>query len=523
MYQRLRFSLRMVLPLLIVMAEGCATLPDLPPRSAELAVQNVTSSPLARLAAASAPSERPDWSGFRLFYSGEAAFNARIALARRATQSLDVQVYHLADDETGRGLLRELRDAAQRGVRVRVLVDDLHIAEDELLAGLSAFPNARVRLFNPLPARGGSPKSRLLRSLHEFDRVNHRMHNKLFVADNSFAITGGRNVADEYFMNNPQANFLDLDVLCTGPVVREMSAVFDEYWNSELTRSIDALIPLGDAHERRERFNEAVRGATTRLGERQRDAFGRTSFLRQLANGQLTLDHGPARVLADSPYKAAGRDGAKDRPTVASQVLALLASANDEALVMSPYFIPGERGMQVVREASAGKPGRITLLTNSFGATDEPLAYAGYERYRLDLLKAGVRIFELSPKLARDSGRVAYFGDTIGRLHAKSLAIDRRWLFVGSLNLDPRSSHTNTEMGLVIDSAVLAQMVGGIYRRATNSGAFRLRLAPDSERIEWVETDWQGHESIHVTEPDDDPWLRLKLLLLKPFVSEELL
>ena len=179
--------------------------------------------------------------------------------------------------------------------------------------------------------------------------------------------------------------------------------------------------------------------------------------------------------------------------------------------------------MQVVREVSAGKPGRITLLTNSFGATDEPLAYAGYERYRLDLLKAGVRIFELSPKLARDSGRVAYFGDTIGRLHAKSLAIDRRWLFVGSLNLDPRSSHTNTEMGLVIDSAVLAQMVGGIYRRATNSGAFRLRLAPESERTEWVETDWQGHESIHVTEPDDDPWLRLKLLLLKPFVSEELL
>jgi len=187
----------------IILAAGCATLPDPQPRAAEHALQDVAATPLARLAAAALPADRPEWSGFRLFYSGESAFNARIALARRATRSLDVQVYHLAGDETGRGFLRELRDAAQRGVRVRLLVDDLHVAEDELLAGLAAYPNAQVRLFNPLPARGGTPTSRLMRSLQEFGRVNHRMHNKLFVADNSFAITGGRNVADEYFMNDP--------------------------------------------------------------------------------------------------------------------------------------------------------------------------------------------------------------------------------------------------------------------------------------------------------------------------------
>jgi len=507
---------------MLALTTACATLPGMPPRPQEAALKDVATSPLAALAAASVPKDRPGWSGFRLFYSGESAFNARIALARRATHSLDVQVYHLAYDETGRGFLRELRDAALRGVRVRVLVDDLHVSDDGLLAGLAAFPNTQVRLFNPLPARGGSPRSRLLRSLHEFDRVNHRMHNKLFVADNSIAITGGRNLADEYFMNNPQANFLDLDVLGVGPVVRDLSAAFDEYWNSDKSRSIESLIPQIAADKRQRHFNDAVQDATTRLGERQRDVFGRPSFLRQLVAGKLTLDHGDARVLVDSPVKGAERAAAQDRSTVASEVLALLASTREEALVMSPYFIPGEEGVHIVRKVSAGLPGRFKLLTNSFGATDEPLAYAGYERYRLALLKAGVGIYELSPTLARDSGRVAYFGDTIGRLHAKSLAIDRRWLFVGSLNLDPRSAHTNTEMGLVIDSPVLARMVGTVFRSATN-GAFHLRLGPATGDIEWVEVDWQGRETVHANEPHDDAWLRLKLRLLQPFIAEDLL
>jgi len=515
-------GLRAWLLALLILGTGCATLPELPPRPQELAMHSDASSPLAALARASAPKDHPGWSGFRLFYSGESAFNARIALARRATHSLDIQVYHLAYDETGRGFMGELRDAAQRGVRVRVLVDDLHVSDDGLLAGLAAFPNVHVRLFNPLPARGGSPRSRLLRSLHEFDRVNHRMHNKLFIADNSMAITGGRNLADEYFMNNAQANFLDLDVLCIGPVVHEMSAAFDEYWNSPLTRTIDSLIPPIAKDERRRSFNEAVQDATTRLGERQRDIFGRPSFLRQLAAGELMVDYGEARVLVDLPTKGTPRATSQDRPTVASQVLALLASTREEALVMSPYFIPGESGVNIVREVSAGQAGRVKLLTNSFGATDEPLAYAGYERYRLALLRAGTGIYELSPTLARDSGRVAYFGDTIGRLHAKSLAVDRRWLFVGSLNLDPRSAHTNTEMGLVIDSPVLARMVGTVFRSATN-GAFRLRLDPVTGDIVWVEVDWQGHETVHSSEPHDDPWLRLKLRLLQPFISEDLL
>jgi len=229
---------------LIVLAAGCATLPEPRPHPAQHALQDVADTPLAGIARAAAPSpELPGSSGFRLLFAGESAFNVRIALARRATRSLDVQYYVVAGDETGRGLLRELSDAAQRGVRVRLLVDDLHAAaDDELLSGLAAFPSVQVRLLNPLPVRVGSLGMRLLLSLHDFSRINHRMHNKLFIADNTFAVSGGRNVADEYFMNNAEANFVDLDVLASGPVVRELSAVFDRFWNSDRVFPIEELL-----------------------------------------------------------------------------------------------------------------------------------------------------------------------------------------------------------------------------------------------------------------------------------------
>lgn len=507
------------------MMVGCATLPDLQPRTAQFAVQDVADTPLAHMAAAAAPAGKPGQSGFRLFFEGESAFNARIALTRRAVRSLDAQYYLVANDETGRGFLRELRDAALRGVRVRLLVDDLYAARaDDLLAGLAAHPNVEVRLFNPLPVRTGSLGMRLLLSLHEFRRINHRMHNKLLIADNSFAISGGRNVGDAYFMNDAQANFVDLDVLSSGPVVRELSAVFDRYWNSERAVPIGLLIAQPPAHEARERFEAATRDATVRLGERQRDWLGNTSFLRQLRNGALTLVSAPARVLVDTPDKGLDGGATGQHATVADQTLGLLATAREEVLVMSPYFIPGDHGMQIIRGVGATEDnGRITLLTNSFGATDEPLAYAGYERYRLDLLKAGVRIFELSPTLARDSGRVAYFGLSIGRLHTKAITIDRRWLFVGSTNLDPRSARANTEVGLVIDSPLLARQVNTVFQRGTAFGAYRLRRTGGADLIEWVETDWQGHQTVHASEPHDNAWLRLKLWLLGLFVSEELL
>lgn len=513
-------GVRLVVAWVVVFTAGCASLPAPQARVPE-AVLPVADTPLARIAAASLPADRPEQSGFRIMYDGKPAFNARIALVRRATRSLDLQVYEFAADETGRGLLRELRDAALRGVRVRLLVDDLHSGGlDALLAGLAAVPNAQVRLFNPLPVRDGSVASRMLGSLHEFGRVNRRMHNKLLVADGCLAIFGGRNMSDRYFMNDPQANFLDMEMLAAGPVVRGLASVFDDFWNSPHAYPVESFVPTLAPELARQRFDEAVQDGTVRLGERQRDGLGRTGVLRQLAEGRLTLDPGTAQVLADPPGKAAGAGEERLPPSVVQQSLALLASANDDVLVMSPYFIPGAQGLQVL-QALGERRVPVALLTNSIAATDEPLAYAGYERYRRDLMRAGVHVYELSPTLARDSGRVAYFGETIGRLHTKLAVVDRRLVLLGSVNLDPRSDRLNTEMAVVIDSAALAQQIGRLFRYSIASGAYQLRLVDD--RVEWVETDWQGRQTFHVAEPGDDPWLRVKLRLLRPLVPEELL
>ncbi|MBL8360319.1 MAG: phospholipase D family protein [Rubrivivax sp.] len=510
---------------LVVVLAGCASLPPPSLRVPEHARPPSVDAPLVGIAQASLPAAQPGLSGFRLLLNAESSFNLRVALARRAVQTLDAQYYLWADDGTGRGLLRELRDAAQRGVRVRLLVDDLHAGDAALLADLAAHPNVQVRLFNPLPVRGASPAWRVLWSLHEFGRVNRRMHNKLYVADNALAVSGGRNVGDAYFMNDPDANFLDLDVLSAGPVVRELSAVFDAYWNSDAAYPVEQLLGRRPIDEARTRFDAAVRDATTRLGERQRDWAGLPSPVRQLDEGRLGLVHARARVLADPPRKAIadGDRGPTALPSVAEQALARLAQVREEALIVSAYFIPGERGMEVIRALEAGGAGRVILVTNSIGSTDEPLAYAGYARYRAALLRAGLRIHEVSPTLARDSGRVAYLGSAIGRLHTKTLTIDHRWLFIGSMNLDPRSTRDNTEAALEIDSPELAAQMYRVFRDGILAGTYRLRLAGSGDRIEWVETDWQGRQTVHAEEPHHDLWLRLKLWLLGSFVPEDLL
>jgi putative cardiolipin synthase len=508
-----------IVPLLAVLA-GCATLPPAERLPASHALEGVEDTALARAAAAGRPLERPGQSGFRLLPEGQTAFDARIALARRAERSLDVQVYVLADDPVGRRFLRELRDAARRGVRVRVLLDDLYTGDEEtLLAGLAAVPGIEVRLFNPLPARGGSPGDRLLRSLPDFERVNHRMHNKLFVADNSVAISGGRNLAAEYFMRSPSANFIDLDVLATGPVVRELSRVFDDYWNSPQVRLARSVLAVAADEGARQRFDARVDAAPDVI-ERPRDVLGERPVSEQLAAGRLELRFGEARVFADRPDKASGSPSG---PSVTQRTLELFATAQREVRIASPYFIPGERGLAMMRAAGATQEnGRIVLLTNSLSSTDEPLAYAGYARYRVDLLRAGVRIFELGGALHPQSERFGSFGASRARLHAKVAVIDRRWLFVGSMNLDARSARANTEVGLVIDEPELAETMAR-FAEGTRERAYRLRLSPDGVHAQWVETDAAGEEIVYDEEPGVSAWQRWRLWLLAPFVPEALL
>ena len=452
-------------------------------------------------------------------------FTGPSAAGARASRSLDVQYYQIQRDSIGLQFLRELRDAARRGVRVRLLVDDLYTAgEDDLLAGLAAHPNVEVRLFNPLPSRAGSFARRLLWSLHEFGRVNHRMHNKLFIADNSFAVSGGRNLAAEYFMRSATANFVDLDVLSSGPVVRTLSGVFDAYWNSRHVRPVESVVARLPQDERRRRFERIVAPAGAGIPERPLDVLGASPVAQQLEAGQVAQAFASAQVFADTPDKVAGGAAEPGVRTVTEQTLALFALAREEVNMVSPYFIPGESGMAIVRAVGAtDENGRLSLVTNSLGSTDEPLAYSRYAHYRLALLKAGVRIYELGGSLSRDSDRLGRFGTSTTRLHAKLAIIDRRRVLVGSMNLDPRSARLNTEIGLVIDSPELAQALRGLFRDSLGQGAYRLRLSVDGERVEWIETGADGRQTVHTREPNDGWLVRLKLWLLEPFVGEALL
>jgi putative cardiolipin synthase len=503
----------------------------LPPRGAPVPSQAFTDTGAtalaqvasASLAAAGADAAAP--SAFRLLPTGEFAFNARIALVQRAAVSIDAQYYHVHDDQAGRALLRALREAAARGVRVRLLVDDYHAGEIEhLLADLAACPGVQVRLFNPLPLRIGAPTLRLLLSPGDFERHNHRMHNKLFVADNALAIFGGRNIADEYFMNHPEANFVDLDLLGAGAVVPTLSAVFDRYWNSDTAWPVHAVLGApADGAAAQARFGAAVHDARPLITEYRLDPLGQTAVEAQLPEGVLTLTAAAAQVFADPPTKATGTAPGR-RPTVAMQgILDTMKRARQVVSIMSPYFLPGEVGMPMMREA-ARHGVRTVVVTNSLASTDEPLVHLHYSRYRVEMLRMGVEIYEFSPALVRRSLGFGAFGRSVPRLHAKVTVVDERWLAVGSVNLDGRSAVGNTEMSVVIDSPALAQRIARL-RDGGGRGAtmYKLRLQADGQTLEWLSLDEQGRGSATTDEPGNSAWQRLQLWLQSLLVDEWLL
>ena len=295
---------------------GCASLPDQPPRPPSQALQEWASTPLAEQAAKRAPVGADTLSGFHLLVSAADSLSARLELIRRAEKSIDAQYYLIQGDATGRAFLRALRDAGQRGVRVRLLIDDLYTAgEEPLLRGLCATPNVEVRLFNPLPARGIGIVSRHLLSLTSLKRTSRRMHNKLFIADNAASVSGGRNVADAYFMRQPLANFVDLDILAVGPAVREQSEVFDRFWNSQ--EAYDAMLLIGAGAgpaAARDEF-ERLTSAPAEIAATS----GAPSVIDGVFSGSRTLDWAPARILADDPVKAEGKGRVKPADTLVAE------------------------------------------------------------------------------------------------------------------------------------------------------------------------------------------------------------
>lgn len=523
-------ALRALLTLLAAAAlAGCATpLPRLDRAAIEsTALPGSASTPLGRIVAASTPD--PQQSGFRLMPLGPFSYDTRLELARLATVSLDVQYYHFEADETGRTLLRALRDAAARGVRVRLLIDDLYTGGlDDLFTGFAAHPNIEVRLFNPFCcARGSGQAGRFAAAINDWERLNHRMHNKMYIADGVAAIIGGRNIANEYFLRSETDNFIDLDAFVVGQLIDPLAALFDRYWNSDPVYPLMSVArPTLDITQAMALFERSTSAEQTRPPAPlpSNDILGYGPLRDDLQDGRLGLLWGEAYAFADHPDKPFEGSVGGDllETSVTYNIIEPMMKARREVVISSPYFVPGAQGMALLRQLRA-RGVKISVMTNSLGATDEPVVHIGYSRYREELLRLGIELYEVSGTRVKRNQRMFHFGESLGRLHAKLLVIDRQVVFVGSMNFDPRSATINTELGSIIDSAPLARELTRVIDLDRLQSAWQVRLVPGSGALQWVGVDADGEMQVLDDEPDATAWTRLKLWLLAPLVPESLL
>jgi len=490
---------------------ACATMPPGAhvPRPESTALAHPEDTALGRKVEPRAKAH-PGLSGFRLFASGTDALTLRVQMADSAQRTLDVQYFIFKDDDSGQLLMSALLRAAGRGVRVRMLIDDTEArGQDDRIGLLAGHPNIDVRLYNPFFYRGSIGFVRYTEFALTMSRLNYRMHNKLFVADNEIAIVGGRNVGDEYFDTGADLQFGDYDVFAMGPITRELSKSFDAYWNSSLSIPVGALlgtVPTGsklkamadqlDAHLAEMRDSDQVK------------AIRSGNPLAALLAGDSGIAWAKAEVLVDSPDKANVEDGDMIGALFRRRLLAAAAETKSELLAVSPYFVPGDAVADLLK-ALCGRGVRVRVLTNSLLSTDVPVVHAGYRGYRVPLLEAGVQLYEVKPLPGKPNPRGGILkSPSSGQfsLHAKAYVFDRRRVFIGSANLDQRSLHLNTEIGLMIESPELARQVATRFETiAQPANSFVLALAKGDglRQVEWNSVK-DGKPIVYDTEPGDD-------------------
>jgi phosphatidylserine/phosphatidylglycerophosphate/cardiolipin synthase-like enzyme len=505
-WQRLTTALTLAFAL-----ASCAALPPMPPRQASEAIDPATPTALAsRVAAERGP---PGHSGMRVIDSGTDALATLMRLADQAQRTLDLQYYAVLNDTSARVLMQRVRAAAERGVRVRLLVDDINTTgTDDALMRLTQHPRIEVRLYNPLPAGRMSTFTKIAASLHDAQRINSRMHNKAFIADNALAVTGGRNVGDPYFIQSAESNFVDLDVLVAGPAVHQLSQVFDRFWNSELAYPVHAIVKAEPA------ATKAPLDAPDTL-----PAAAREDVARRLAKngGSLALQWAPAKLIADRPSKSLAEGKPSDAETMFDELGALLDSAKKDVLIVTPYFVPGESGMGLI-EGLRRRGVHVRILTAALAATDAPVVHVGYSKYRPRLLAAGVELYELRPEFSPEHTRRVGGVHSRTNLHSKAIVVDGATLLVGSMNIDPRSDKHNTEMGLLAKSPAIAQRLIKIIDDACRHGAFRVDTDADGN-LRWRYAEPDGRVMTFEHEPRVSWLKRTALRLLGPLAPEQML
>jgi cardiolipin synthase C len=515
----------LLLLVFMLLGAGCASLPPPPAKEASTALSGTGDTALGRIIATHLAPE----TGESVFYPlsvGAEAFVARLGLARAAERSLDVQYYMIHDDATGSALFREMLHAANRGVRVRLLIDDIHTeTEDDLLAALDAHPNIEVRIFNPFVHRS----SRWKDFLTDYGRINRRMHNKSITADNQATIVGGRNVGDEYFAAGSDVDFSDLDVLAGGPVVPAVSAEFDRYWNSAVVWPITALLgPAPSATVAQAQYDILEHSVAVESQTAYAKALPALELVQAIEARQLDVFRGTCSVIADPPEKVTMP--VDESAHAILKLTEIMEQAQKEIFLISPYFVPGKKGTKwLVDQTKRGV--KIRILTNSLLATDVGAVHSGYMTYRSELLEAGIEIYELKPtvdpavaKAARKAAKKAAkqegkeeeqdgIGGSKASLHAKTYMVDGKTVFIGSLNLDPRSARLNTEMGLVLESPTLAQRFIERFNPQILDFAYRVERRPDGTTT-WT-TRENGKEVVVDSEPGLSMWKHLGMFFMR--------
>ena len=514
---------------------GCAALPTDVQRPVSIALENNLNTRLGKdvAARAAAASTRND-SGFALVGSAELAFTSRMTLIKAAEKTLDLQYYAVHADDTTDRMFDALREAAARGVRVRILLDDFNTAgKDAQVLKLAFEKNIEMRLFNPLPSNRASAMWRIISSLSDAARLQRRMHNKIFVADNAIAITGGRNLGDPYFGQSDGVNFLDIDVLAAGRIARDLSRSFDQYWNNPLAYPVQSLMTAKEVGALKPKPTDTNAPNKTTLTRSAVSPAGQTTTIATLPDTinlqLLTWTWAASTVLVDKPSKIAENADTTEasNDTAVDGLLSLMARAKTDLLVVSPYFVPGPEMMRQF-EAIRKRGVRLRVLTNSLASNDAVATHAGYARYREGLIAMGVEMYELR---AEQRGTVFSFGSGSGSpggsigasrasLHAKAVVVDNRLLVVGSMNLDLRSKLQNSEVAVVIRSRKLASEATALIEPGMTQGAYRVELK-DGQLI-WRAPQGSGLPDT-TSEPDASMGLKLLVRLIAPFAPDEML
>jgi len=497
--------------LFLLSLTACSSLPTQSPKQASNFLTHYKKNSYLEQKFSPLAQQHPNKTGFFLVANGVDAFAIRRALIQKSENKIDIQYYFISEDQSGTKFFALLKQAANRGVRVRLLIDDISLDSDSpLLKDAATHPNIEVRVFNPFSRRF----SRLPQYIFQLGKITRRMHNKSMTVDNQISIIGGRNIADEYFQQKRAVNFGDIDVTFIGSLVPEVSQQFDEFWNSDQVKLLKNI-------EKLSLFSSKI------IVEDQKYGSDGDYYINLISTGKLSFSWGKATLIADAPDKILKKQNIR-RFIQQTKLSPYIDAVQKEILIFTPYLVPTQMGIQqlkVLRKRGI----RITLFTNSLATTDVPVVHAGYIKYRKELLEMGVELYELKQapyslnlfKQLSTGNRI--LDSQKESLHAKIMVFDRKAFYIGSMNIDPRSVYENTELGLVIESESVAKRIHTWFNTHIQKLAYKLELKQLNNRDNQVV--WrQDSENYFIDEPNTSLFGRIWMDFLSglPLAEDQL-